>query len=147
MSAPGDVAEARRVGTRRFSDEPDLARLDRIFIVDLMVRGIVGINPEERRNRQDIVVNATLWADARPAAASDEIADAVNYRSLAKALIAHIESAEPQLVERLAQDLVRICFAADARIAAVELSVEKPGALRYARSVGVTLFRRRDAVV
>lgn len=117
--------------------------LDRIVIRDLLVRGIVGINPEERRNRQDILVNVTLWADLRAAAASDDIADAVNYRTITKAMIAHIEEGAPQLVERLAADLVRLCFEQDARVQAVELSVEKPGALRFARSVGVTLYRER----
>jgi len=118
--------------------------LDRIFIRDLLVRGIVGINPDERRDRQDIVVNATLFVDTRPAGISDEVADAVNYRSVAKALIARIESGQPFLVERLAADLVAVCFEQDARVQAVELSVEKPGALRFARSVGVTIYRRRQ---
>ncbi len=123
--------------------EPHALPLDRLTIRDLLVRGIVGLNPEERRNRQDIVVNATLYVDTRPAGASDDVADAVNYRSVTKALIAHIEASQPFLVERLAADLAALCFEQDARIAAVELSVEKPGALRFARSVGVTIFRRR----
>lgn len=118
--------------------------MDRIDIRDLLVRGIVGINPDERVNRQDILVNATLWADTRPAARSDEIEDAVNYRTIAKAMIAHIESGEPMLVERLAAELADLCLQADERIAEVEVSVEKPGALRFARSVGVTIRRRRD---
>jgi dihydroneopterin aldolase/D-erythro-7,8-dihydroneopterin triphosphate epimerase len=118
--------------------------LDRIMIRDLLVRGIVGINADERRNRQDILVNVTMWADTRPAAASDDIADAVNYRTIAKAMIAHIESSQPYLVERLAADLAAICFAQDGRVESVEVSVEKPGALRFARSVGVVITRRRD---
>jgi D-erythro-7,8-dihydroneopterin triphosphate epimerase len=116
---------------------------DRIVIRDLLVRGIVGINPEERRDRQDILVNLTMWADSRPAAASDDIADAVNYRAVAKAMIAHIETSHDYLVERLAAELASVCFAQDARIQAVEVSVEKPGALRFARSVGVVLYRQR----
>ncbi len=119
---------------------------DRITIRDLLVRGIVGINPDERTNRQDILVNVTMWADLRPAATSDDIADAVNYRTVAKALIHHIEKAEPQLVERLATDLIKICFEIDPRVQAVELSVEKPAALRFGRSVGVTLYRQRQDV-
>jgi FolB domain-containing protein len=118
--------------------------LDRVIIRDLLVRGIVGINPEERTNRQDILVNVTMWADTRRAAASDDIADAVNYRSVAKALIAHIEQGAPCLVERLAAELARICLETEPLVRAVELSVEKPGAVRFARSVGVTIFRRRD---
>ena len=121
--------------------------LDRIMIRDLLVRGIVGINPDERKNRQDILVNVIMWTDTRPAAASDDIADAVNYRTVAKALIAHLEQSEPFLVERLAADLVKICFEIDERIQAVELSVEKPGALRFARSVGLTIHRRRQDVL
>jgi D-erythro-7,8-dihydroneopterin triphosphate epimerase len=117
--------------------------LDRIVIRDLLVRGIVGINPEERRERQDILVNVTMWADTRPAATKDDIADAVNYRTITKAMITAIESSQPYLVERLAADLAAICFAQDARVQAVEVSVEKPGALRFARSVGVVIYRQR----
>jgi FolB domain-containing protein len=134
-AAASQVEDASAVRTRP---------LDRILIRDLMVRGVVGINPEERRGPQDIVVNATLYVDARPAGASDNVADAVNYRTVAKAMIAHIEAAQPLLVERLAADLVALCFEQDARVQAVELAVEKPGALRFARSVGVAICRRRQ---
>lgn len=120
---------------------------DRILIRDLLVRGIVGINPEERTNRQDILVNATLWADTRQAASSDQIEDTVNYRAAAKAMIAHIEQGAPNLVERLAAELARICLEADPRIVAVEVTVEKPGAVRFARSVGVTIYRTREEVL
>jgi dihydroneopterin aldolase/D-erythro-7,8-dihydroneopterin triphosphate epimerase len=119
--------------------------LDRIIIRDLLVRGIVGINPDERKNRQDILVNVTMWTDTRPAAASDNIDDAVNYRTVTKALIHHIENSQPFLVERLAADLVQICFETDTRVQAVELTVEKPTALRFARSVGLTIYREREA--
>ena len=117
--------------------------LDKVFIRDLLVRGIVGINPDERKNRQDVLVNVTMWVDTRPAAASDDIADAANYKTVSKALIQHIEQAQPLLVERLAADLARICFETDRRIQAVELTVEKPTALRFARSVGLTIYRER----
>ncbi len=117
--------------------------LDRIQIKDLLVSGILGINPDERINRQDILVNATLWADTRAAAASDDIDDAVNYRTITKQLIAHIEQGEPMLVERLVAELVEICLDADPRITAVEMTLEKPGALRHARSVGITIYRTR----
>jgi len=118
--------------------------LDQIHIKDLLVSGILGINPDERVNRQDILVNATLWADTRPATRSDDINDAVNYRTITKRLIAHIEQGEPMLVERLAAELVDICFESDQRVATVELTVEKPGALRHARSVGITIHRTRE---
>lgn len=118
--------------------------LDRIHIKDLSVQGIIGINPDERVNQQEILVNVTMWADTRPAAASDDIADAVNYRTINKALIAHIEGGEPMLVERLVAELAEICLDADDRVREVEVTVEKPGALRHARSVGITIRRARE---
>lgn len=117
--------------------------LDRIHIRDLMVMGIVGIKPEERTTPQEILVNATMWVDTRSAAASDDIADAANYRTITKALIAHLESGEPMLVERLVQELVDVVFATEPRVRSVELTVEKPTALRHARSVGITIHRSR----
>lgn len=119
--------------------------LDQIHIRDLLVPGIVGINPDERVNPQDVLVNATLWVDTRPAASSDDISDAVNYRTVAKAMIAHIESGEPMLVERLVAELAAIALDSDERVREVEVMVEKPGALRHARSVGVTIRRSREA--
>ena len=119
---------------------------DQILIKDLSVSGILGINPEERVNEQEILVNATLWADTRPAAASDDIDDAVNYRTITKSLIAHIRDGEPMLVERLVQELVDICFELEPRIVRVDMTVEKPGALRYARSVGITITRTRPGL-
>ena len=117
--------------------------LDQIHIKDLAVTGIIGINPSERVTPQTILINATLWGDTRPAARTDDIADAINYRTITKAMIAHIQGGAPQLVERLVQELVDICFAAEPRIHRVRLTVEKPGALRHARSVGITIDRSR----
>jgi len=116
---------------------------DRIHIKDLSVRGILGINPDERIHPQDILVNATLRVDTRAAAASDDITDAVNYRTITKAMIAHIEGGEPMLVERLAAELAQICLDGDDRVRDVAVTVEKPGALRHARSVGLTIRRSR----
>ena len=118
---------------------------DKVFIRNLMVRGIVGINPDERKNRQDILINIVLEADTRTAAGSDHIDDAINYRTVAKSVIAHIENGQPQLVERLAEEIAEICLASDRRVAAAEVTVEKPGAVRFAESVGVSIYRTREA--
>ncbi len=120
-----------------------MADLDRIHIIDLSVTGIVGINPDERVNPQEILVNATMWVDTSSAAASDQINDAANYRTISKAIIAHIEDGEPMLVERLVQEIADLIFAAESRVQEVEVRVEKPGALRHARSVGITIHRSR----
>ena len=117
--------------------------MDQIVIRDLLLRGIVGINPDERTKPQDILVNVTMWADTRAAAASDDIEDAVNYRTIAKAIIGHIEGGDPMLVERLVAEIAGICLDADERIQEVEVALEKPGALRFARSVGVVIKRKR----
>ena len=121
--------------------------LDRIQIHDLLVRGILGIKPDEREKRQDILVNTTLWADTRAAAQSEKIDDAVNYRTICKAMIAHIEQEKPFLVERLVHELAQICFESDKRVEAVEIRVEKPGALRFANSVGITIYRTRSEMM
>lgn len=129
--------------TDMFAPQVDHLGLDQIHIVDLEVHGIIGIKPDERITEQPIRINTTLWADTRPAAKSDDIADAVNYRTIAKAMIAHIRAGKPMLVERLVQELADLCFATDPRIAHVRLRVEKPGALRHAESVGITIHRSR----
>ncbi len=116
--------------------------LDRIFIKDLLVSGIIGINPDERLNKQDIAVNVIMWVDTSAAAKSDDIDDAVNYRTIAKRIISHVEESEPMLVERLVQEIADVCLE-DARVDSVEVTVEKPGALRHARSVGISIMRSR----
>ncbi len=114
--------------------------MDQIHIKDLLVSGIIGINPDERINKQDILVNATLWVDTRVAAASDDIVDSVNYRTITKAIIAHVEAGEPMLVERLVQEIADICLS-DSRVEKAGVTVEKPGALRHARTVGIRIVR------
>lgn len=116
---------------------------DQIHIKDLLLRAIIGINDEERRNKQDVVVNITLYTD-HTAAASDDIADTVNYRTIAKQIIKLVEESEFYLVEKLALEINHLCLA-DPRVERAVVTVEKPGALRFARSVGVTVDRTRLA--
>lgn len=116
---------------------------DLILIRDLLVRAIIGVNDDERANRQDVLLNIALEADTHPAATSDDIADAVNYRTIAKAVIALVEGSQCYLVERLAQQIADLCLR-DVRVQAVTVRVEKPGALRFARSVGVEIHRTQE---
>lgn len=113
---------------------------DEIFIKDLLVRAIVGINEEERVNLQDILINIVLYVDTRPAARSDDIEDAVNYRTLTKHIMDMVEASQFFLVEKLTTEIIRLCLA-DKRVERARVSVEKPTALRFARSVGVTIER------
>ena len=114
---------------------------DKIHIKDLLLRTIIGINDEERRNKQDVLINITLHAD-HSAAASDDIDDVVNYRTLTKQTIKLVEDSDFFLVEKMALEIADICLA-DPRVERAIVTVEKPGALRFARSVGVTVDRSR----
>jgi FolB domain-containing protein len=115
---------------------------DQIQIKDLLLRTIIGINAEERRARQDVAINIVLHADTRAAGASDDIDDAVNYRTITKRVIGLVEESQFYLVEKLAAEIAAICLE-DPRVEAVTVRVEKPGALRFARSVGVEIHRTR----
>ena len=117
--------------------------MDKVIIKDLLVRGILGINDWERNRAQDILINVTLFTDTRRAAESDNITDCVNYSTMSKRLQAHAESAERLTVEALANDLAKICFE-DQGVQKVILRVEKPGAVRFAKSDGVEIERSRD---
>jgi FolB domain-containing protein len=117
--------------------------MDRVIIHDLLVRGIIGVNDWERNRAQDILLNVTLFTDTRRAAESDSIVDCVNYSTMSKKLQAHAESAARLTVEALANDLAKICLE-EPNVQKVLLRVEKPGAVRFARSVGVEIERSRD---
>lgn len=113
---------------------------DRIEIKDLALHGIVGVNDWEREKEQEILFNLTLFVDLRSAGKSDRIEDTVNYRTVAKNIIAHVEKAKPFTVEQLASDVAKLCLAMNG-VRRVRVRVEKPGALRFARSVGVEIER------
>ena len=118
-------------------------RADEIHIRDLMCRCIIGIYPEERRERQDICVNITLWADLRAAGRSDDIGDTVNYKAIKKEVIRMVEASSFQLIERLAEEVASICLA-NPRVEKAAVTIDKPGALRFARSVAVEITRQRE---
>lgn len=119
--------------------------MDKIFIKDLMVRGIIGINDWERKERQDILINITMFTKLAEIEEQDDIEHTVNYRSVTKRIIQHTETAERFTVETLAFDILKICFE-DPRVIETIVRVEKPGAVRFADSVGVEIRRSRDAL-
>ncbi len=114
--------------------------MDKVIIKDLLVRGIIGINPEERTNLQDILINITLFTDMEKAGLTDNIEDCVNYRTVTKKTAAHAENAKRLTVEALAVDIARICLE-ERGVSGVRVRVEKPGAVRFTRSVGVEIER------
>jgi FolB domain-containing protein len=116
---------------------------DKILIQDLLIRGIIGIHDWEREKKQDILINIEMEADCRAAGRSDDFRDAVDYRAVTKSVIGLIEESEFFLVEKLAEEIAKICLD-DPRVTVARVRVEKPGAVRFSRSVGVEVERQRQ---
>ncbi|MCK6539755.1 MAG: dihydroneopterin aldolase [Anaerolineales bacterium] len=117
--------------------------MDKVIIKNLLARGILGIRDWERKRPQDILINVTLFTDTRRAAETDNINDCADYSAVAKKVQAHAESAGRFTVEALANDLAGICLG-ERNVRNVIVRVEKPGAVRFAESVGVEIERSRD---
>lgn len=117
--------------------------MDKVIIKDLLVRGIIGINDWERETLQDILINIEIQADLRKAGQHDDIEHSVNYRTVSKKVIAHAESAARLTVEALAADIAALVLE-DPQVQHVRVRVEKPGAVRFAASVGVEIERSRS---
>lgn len=114
---------------------------DRIEIDGLRLRCVIGVSAAERRDRSDVLLDLAINVDTRRAAGDDSIGDAWNYRTVTKAIIAHVESSEYRTVEALAESVARI-IVADHNAPQARVSLRKPGALRFARTVGVSITRR-----
>ncbi len=114
--------------------------MDKIFISDLLIRGVIGISERERESPQDILVNIVIYSDISAAAKSDNVEDSVNYRTVAKKVLAHTETIKRYTVEALAEDIAKLCLA-ESKAKSVVVRVEKPGAVRFSRSVGVEIER------
>ncbi len=117
---------------------------DKVIIRNLRARGIIGVNDWERRAPQEILINIELFADLRRAGETDDLAHSVNYRTVAKKALAHAERAARFTVEALAEDIARLCLE-EPGVQRVRVRVEKPGAVRFADSVGVEIERERAA--
>jgi len=117
--------------------------MDKILISDLLVRGIIGISDQERAQPQDILFNITIFANIHAPSLSDNVEDSVNYRTISKKILAHVASVGRYTVEALAEDVAKIILD-DPKALGVRVRVEKPGAVRFARSVGVEIERMRS---
>ncbi|HJS17394.1 MAG TPA: dihydroneopterin aldolase [Anaerolineales bacterium] len=117
--------------------------MDQVFISDLIARGIIGVNDWEREKPQEISINIVLFVDLHKVGISDDIQDSVNYRTVAKKVLAHAETAQRQTVEALAADIARLCLEHPG-VRQVRVRIEKPGAVRFSRSVGVEIERSKE---
>ncbi len=116
--------------------------MDRILISDLAARCIIGVNEEERREKQDVMINITLYANLSKPCQNDQFKDTVDYRSIKKRVVKMVEESKYFLVEALAEAVARICLS-DPKVVETKVRVEKPSALRFARTVGVEIVRSR----
>lgn len=113
------------------------------MIKDLLARCILGLTAEERRDKQDVLINIALSLDLATAGKTDRVEDSVNYTLVKKQVLAIAEGSQYRLVEALAERIAAACLE-EPRVQQVEVTVEKPSALRFARSVAVEIVRRRS---
>jgi len=123
-----------------------LANFDKIRISDLLLRCIIGINDWERTQKQDVLINVVLYTDLSKPGRTDDIADAVDYKKVKGEIIEMVEKSSFNLIERLAGEIAKICLA-HTTIKAVSVRLDKPGALRFAKSVGVEILRTQSESV
>lgn len=129
------------------AERPTLeSRLDRIHIRELRARCIVGIFSEEREKKQEVEINITIYADLSKASLSDNIDDTIDYKKIKKRVLTFVEKSSFYLVERLASGIAATILENPAAVA-VDVSVDKPGALRFARSVAIDIRRTRNDVL
>ncbi|NLX25323.1 MAG: dihydroneopterin aldolase [Lentisphaerae bacterium] len=121
------------------------SNMDKIFIRDLALRCIIGIYPEERREKQDVVINVEMRCDLRKAGMSDDLNDTVDYKSIKKAILKLVEESRFQLIETMAERIAAIALN-DEKVQSVVVTVDKPGALRFAKSSAVEIMRTRNSM-
>lgn len=119
--------------------QPGMAR---IRVKDLRLRTFIGINEDEIVNKQDVLINLTVLYPALEAVRDNDIQHALNYRTITKAVIQHVEGNRFALLERLTQEILDLVMQNTA-VRYAEVEVDKPHALRFAESVSITLAGSR----
>jgi dihydroneopterin aldolase len=115
---------------------------DRIFLRGLAVDCIIGFIDWERRVKQTVIIDLEMTVDCRHAAIRDEVADTLNYKTVAKRLIGFVAESSFNLVETLVERIAGVVLD-EFGVAWVRVTVSKPGAIRGSRDVGVTIERTR----
>ena len=118
-------------------------KLDKIHIRDLLLRCVIGVYDWERENKQDILINITLYADLRNAGQTDDIVDTVDYKVIKEKVVQMVESSSFNLIEGLAERVTEICLE-NPKVKKASVLIDKTGALRFARSVAVEIMREQD---
>ena len=118
--------------------------MDHLFITALTAEAVIGIYDWEREVKQRLEIDLEMSMDLRAAARSDAIEDTLNYKSVAKRVLAFVEGSSFRLVEALAGEIARIVLE-EFKVERVKVTVHKPGAIRHSRDVGVVVERGRGA--
>jgi len=119
--------------------------MDRIIITELCARCIVGVNQEERREKQDVKINLSLFGDFSAPCRTDRFADAIDYRAVKKRVLDLVENSRYFLLEGLTEAIAHVCLLTPG-VKQVQVRADKPSALRFARSVGVEILRATSGV-
>jgi dihydroneopterin aldolase len=114
--------------------------MDRVYLRDLGIETVIGVYEWERCIKQRVSLDLEMESDIRRAAVSDDLRDALNYKAVAKRVIAFVEQSRFQLVEKLAEEVARLVIT-EFDLAYLKLSLDKPRAVNGARGVGVIIER------
>ncbi len=117
--------------------------MDQIIVKNLRLRCEIGFSDHELGKKQDVIISMTFFTDLRAAGRTDNPDDVLNYRTVNKAVIAHVESSSYKTVEALAESIARLAIR-DHAVPRLRVEVYKPGALRYADTVGVIIERQAE---
>ncbi len=116
---------------------------DKIFIRDIKLEVLIGINPDEKIYKQPVIINLELAVDITSAARTDEIEKAVDYAVIHDQVVELVHSSHYNLIETLAEKIASFCLK-DKRVMSCKVSVDKPKALSHARSVAIEIFRKQN---
>mgnify|MGYP005853353085 CR=1 FL=1 len=117
--------------------------MEKIYIKNLQLKTIIGINREERKKKQDVLIDIILWANLKKAMGSDDINDTIDYKALKKKIINKLENSSFYLIEALANYVAKLCLEEE-KVKKVKVRLEKPGALTFAKTVGVEITLKRN---
>lgn len=115
---------------------------DQILIQNLRLRCLIGFSPHELKDKQDVIITMTLFTDTRRAGDSDNPEELLNYRTVNKAVIQHVESSAYKTLEALANSIARLVIT-EHEVERLKVEVYKPAALRFTDNVGVIIERTR----
>lgn len=116
--------------------------MDVIYIRDLLLRTEVGFNPHEIGKKQDLLINISIYFDLQGEEVSDNPSEALDYKVICKSIIEKVESKHFNLIETVANEIVQILMKIE-RIKKVDVTVDKPNALRFSKSVAFRMIRER----